>query len=90
MGVCDRLGRLRLACHTSHVYSGVMIKVVIRGDQCVASSILEADSVAIVDAIETLDCCDDRFGRVMCVHQNSEWDPCPGFGSVVEEQFEAY
>jgi len=88
--MCDRLRRLRLACHTPNVYGGVMVEVVVRGDQGIASTVLEADPVAIINAIEALDCCYDRLGCVVGVHQNPERDPCSCFGPVIKEQLEAY
>jgi len=85
LDVGDWLGRLRLTCDTSDVYSSVMVEVVIRGNQSIARSVLEADTIAIVNSVEALDRCYDGLCCVMCVHQNPERDPCSCFGPVIKE-----
>lgn len=51
-------------------------------------SILKAHPVAVVYAVEILHRGDDRLYIVVRVEDNSERNPCPGLGTLVEEEFE--
>ena len=46
---------MRLACDAPDVDSCVMVEVVVRRNQSIASGILEADWITVVDAVEALD-----------------------------------
>jgi hypothetical protein len=81
---------LRRAWDTADIDSGIVIEVVIRGDQGIASSILETDSIAIVDAVEVLDGSNDRLSSVVGIDYYSQWDARSRLGPFVEQQLKGY
>lgn len=67
-----------------------MLEVVVGSNESVSGSVLKADTIAIIYAIEALDSSYDRLGGVMDVDQYPERDPSSGFGPLVEKQLETY
>ena len=74
----------------SDIDCSIIVEVLPGCDQGVALGILEADAVAIVDAIEVLDSSDNRLCGIVLVDLDSERYPGSCFGPVVKEQLEGY
>lgn len=95
--ICDRLRTVRrysrrwsLACDTPNINGSIVMKIIVRSDQNITGSIFKADTVAVIYTIKALDSSYDPLGCVFQVHQDSERDSSPSFGTAIKQQFKAY
>jgi hypothetical protein len=72
----------------SDIDGGIIVEVLPRCDQGIAISVLEADTISVVNAVEVLDSSDDRLCGVVLVDLDPQWDSSPGLGSIIQQQLE--
>jgi hypothetical protein len=67
-----------------------VVQVIVGGDESVASRILEADPIAIVDAVEVFDRSNNGLCGIMGVDDDSQGNARPCLGSLVKQELEGY